>query len=87
MSLTRVLTGTAKGNALINGAVIANLCRFAYNHAHAVVDKKALAYFCGRVYLDTRKESGYLRDRPCGKNVALFIKRMSYSVSRYGMDT
>lgn len=52
MALAGVLAGAAEGHAVVDGAVVADLCRLTKDDAHAVVDEQALADLCAGVDLD-----------------------------------
>ena len=49
---------------MINGTIIADLCGFANDHAHSMVDKKILANLSAGVDLDAGKMTAHLRDQP-----------------------
>ena len=54
MSLARFLARAAESYALIKHAIVAYLCRFAYNEPYAVVDENSVSYRGGRVNIDAR---------------------------------
>ena len=72
---------SAERDALVDGATVADLCRFTDHNAHAVVDEKASAYLCTGVYLDISLLHAVLRYSTCKKKHFTFIAPMSSSVS------
>ena len=82
MTLSGMFSGTAEGNALIKGAVIADDGGLSYNHSASVVNEHALAYFCAGMYFDSGKESGGLADGSCGKPVSAAVKHVCQTVGK-----
>lgn len=62
MALAGILAGAAQGNAVVDGAVITDFCRFAEHDAHTVVNEQPVADLGTGVDLDAGQVAGQLAD-------------------------
>lgn len=58
MALAGILAGAAQGNAVVDGAVITDFCRFAEHDAHTVVNEQSVADLGTGVDLDAGQGGG-----------------------------
>ena len=87
VAFANILTRTAKGNALIDKAVITYLGGFTYNNANAVVDNKSSAYCGARMDFNTRFSNRALRNGTGNKLHIVFIKPMRPAIHTYSLYT
>ena len=80
VALALVLTGTAQGHPLINGAIVPNFRGLANHHPSTVVDEKAVADGSRRVNLDTGTPDAPLRLPPGHQKQPVFIQPVGPSV-------
>lgn len=67
---------TAQGYAVVNGAIVADFCRFSDNDAHSVVNQKSASNGgCGMDF-DPRPSSCVLRDHPRDQLVIMAVKEI-----------
>jgi len=72
VALAGVLAGAAQRDAVVDGAVVADLGGLAEDDAHAVIDEQALADLCAGVDLDAGLMPAVLAD-PAGQEEVLML--------------
>jgi hypothetical protein len=82
VALAFILSRASERNALIHYDVIADYARFAYYHAHTVIDKYARAYLRAGVNFHTGKKLGYLAYYARGKKEPVRMENMRYSIPK-----
>ena len=86
MALAGVLAGAAEGDAVVDGAVVADLGGLADDDAHAVVDEQALADLRAGVYLDAGHMPRKLRKRTREEKVLVLIEPVCLAVVKQSME-
>jgi hypothetical protein len=81
-----VLAGSAQGDALIDGAPVADFSSFPNHHAHAVVDEKAFANGGSRMNFDARPVPRMLRNSPGKKRAPMQVKPVGDPIQAYGLE-
>ena len=85
MTLADVFSGAAQRDALIQGAVVADLGGFADHDTHSVIDKETFADGGARVDLDPGQPTRPLTDQPRGEIVTAQIQFVGDAVGQDGM--
>ena len=86
VALAGVLAGAAEGDAVVDGAVVADLGGLADDDAHAVVDEQALADLRTGVYLDAGHMPRKLRKRTREEKVLVLIEPVCLAVVKQSME-
>ena len=84
MALAHVLAGAAQGHAVVNQAVIADLCRLADDDTHAVVNDQTLADLGAGMNLNAGTVAAALGDQPGQKFQPMLITPVGFPVAPYG---
>ena len=82
MALAGILAGAAQGNALIQRAAIAYLCRFADDDAGAMINKNIVPDDGAGVDLDTGKKPGELADKTRQEKAVVPVQPVRRSVPK-----
>ena len=72
---------------MVNGTVVADLCRFTDHNAHSVVDKQTMADFCAWMNLDPGEKAADLRYQPGKKHQLMSVKPMRRPVQDQRMKS
>ena len=85
MPFARLLSRPAQRYVLKESAVIAYLSGLAYDHSHAVVYKKPLAYNRARMYIYSGFFTGAFGDKPRQQLHIMIIKPMRAAMPAHGL--
>ena len=86
VALAGVLAGAAEGDAVVDGAVVADLGGLADDDAHAVVDEQTAADFSAGVYLDAGHMPRELRKGTREEKVLVLIEPVCLAVVKQSME-
>ena len=87
MALAGILAGAAQGNAVVDGAVITDFCRFAEHDAHTVVNEQPVADLGTGVDLDAGQVAGQLADEARQEETLVTVQKMCNFVRYQHMET
>ena len=87
VALAGILAGAAQGNAVVDGAVITDFCRFAEHDAHTVVNEQPVADLGTGVNLDAGQVAGQLADEARQEETLVTVQKMCNFVRYQHMET
>ena len=87
VALAGILAGAAQGNAVVDGAVITDFCRFAEHDAHTVVNEQPVADLGTGVDLDAGQVAGQLADEARQEETLVTVQKMCNFVRYQHMET
>src|SRR5688572_17758046 len=85
MTLPSLLSRSSKRHTLEESHIIADLCRLANNHPHAMVDEKPAADLRRGMDFNARERTSGLANSPGNKRDAVRYQPMSHTVGQQGM--
>ena len=86
MAFAAFMAGPTKRDSLINENVIANFGGLANDHAHAMIDKKAVADCCPRMDFNPSQKTGKLRHETRQDGYTRQIQTMRHAMHKHGME-
>ena len=86
MAFALILAGAAQGDAVIDGDVVAYLCRFAHHNACTVVNEKPFTYGGTGVYLNTSEPPPPLADSTRQKKAPVAEQPVGNAVENKRME-